>query len=456
MKYFLPTLFFILMMSCSSSTKKTATYFGGKIINPKSNYVILFKIDKAIDTFYLDKKNKFFGKLKGSPKGLYYFVHGNEHQYLFLEPNDSLLFRLNTWDFDESLVFSGKGAERNNLLIDNFLESEKENKKFYKNYKLSPSALKLKIDSLKEAKLKKYDAYIDIHPNENESFKKVLYISLIYPLYNKLELYPRLHRSCEKDYAKELENIANSFYKHRKTIDINNDTLMYYIPYANYVTNYLYNLAYTKTQNFSPDFTVNLLQIINKKLTSEKIKNELLYQTVVGHFYNNSTCNDYNKAFFTFFKTSTNIEDKKTVQRLLNDTKIELENKKLSNFKIRNLNGGIESIADLIKNKKTLLLFWTRKQIGEEYLASRVKYLQRKFPNIQFLLINIDKTPHTKIKRLDIKTQFYIDSTSTANKFLTSKLTRTILVNSKGVITNSYASLFSNRLLKQLKSLSKN
>ena len=134
-KYLYPLLLAITVpffVGCSSNSKHTETYFGGKIINPKSDYVVLYSMDKVIDTMYLAKDNTFLGKLESVNEGLYYFMHGNENQYIYLEPQDSLMLRLNAWSFDESMVFAGKGAERNNILIDCFLEDEKDNRMFYK------------------------------------------------------------------------------------------------------------------------------------------------------------------------------------------------------------------------------------------------------------------------------------------------------------------------------------
>ena len=119
-------------VGCTSNSKNTATYFGGKIINPKSKYVVLFSMEKVIDTLFLNKDNRFLGKLENANEGLYYFAHGNENQFIYLEQQDSLMLRLNTWDFDESIVYAGKGAERNNILIDCFLQEERDNKMFYK------------------------------------------------------------------------------------------------------------------------------------------------------------------------------------------------------------------------------------------------------------------------------------------------------------------------------------
>jgi hypothetical protein len=158
--YFLTLLLLMALIGCDSSKKETLTYFGGKIINPKSKYVVLFSLDKVVDTFYLDTENKFLGKLKNANEGLYYFFHGDENQYIYLEPKDSLMLRLNTWDFDESLVFAGEGAERNNILIDCFLEDEKERKAFYDFNKLEPTAFKNKVSYLEKQKLGTYNYYL--------------------------------------------------------------------------------------------------------------------------------------------------------------------------------------------------------------------------------------------------------------------------------------------------------
>ena len=104
LRFLVYILFTILIVSCCNGDKKTTTYFGGKIINPKSDKIILYANEIAIDTFLLNENNKFFAELKNIKEGLYYFIHGNENQYMYLEPKDSLLIRLNTWDFDESIL----------------------------------------------------------------------------------------------------------------------------------------------------------------------------------------------------------------------------------------------------------------------------------------------------------------------------------------------------------------
>ena len=154
----------MFVIGCNTKAPCKSTYFGGKIINPKSDYVVLYKNIIPLDTFFLDKNNSFLGEILSLHEGLYNFKHGNEEQYIYLNPKDSLLIRLNTWKFDETLVFSGIGAERNNLLIDSFLESEKDKKVFNKYYDLSPSEFNSKIIQAEKVKLNRYDDYVSKHP----------------------------------------------------------------------------------------------------------------------------------------------------------------------------------------------------------------------------------------------------------------------------------------------------
>ena len=106
-------LVLITLFSCNkSNTIEDATYFGGEIINPKNDFVLIYKDKILIDSVILDQNNRFLYKFKNFTPGLYHFNH-EEYQYVFIEPKDSILFRLNTIDFDESLTFSGKGADKN-------------------------------------------------------------------------------------------------------------------------------------------------------------------------------------------------------------------------------------------------------------------------------------------------------------------------------------------------------
>ncbi|QNM86685.1 hypothetical protein H9W90_06085 [Polaribacter pectinis] len=453
----LTLLFFI---SCNTSKDKdSATYFGGKIINPKSKFVTLHSMEKIIDTLFLDENNSFLSKLDNLNEGLYYFIHGNENQYIYLEPKDSLMLRLNTWDFDESLVFAGTGAERNNILIDCFLEEEKDDKATYKFNKLAPKEFKEKTDSLIRLKLATYNKYVENHPEETLGFNNLLKVALTYPIYSRVERYPIMSAKYSK--TKEFPKTDGNFYDYRNEITINKDSLMYYGPYSKYVKNFLYNTTYAlghkpMTNEYSTSFTNDLLNTIDAKISSTESKNAFLKQTVIGHFYRKSTCNVDEKAFNNFFKLSTNKDDINQIRLLLNDSKYLERNKKIIDFTVTDFNNGKYPIDKVIDNKSTCLLFWNPEYFTKSYISSRINFLSDKFPEIQFIQIKFDCNSSDRIHNLDIKNQFFIDKESVANNFLTSKMPRAILIDNNGKIVNAFASISSNNIYSQLKELSKN
>jgi hypothetical protein len=455
----LPITFLVILVGCNSTDNKVDMYFGGKIINPKNNHVILYSKEKVIDTFFLDIHNKFIGKVKKANEGLYYFSHGNENQHIYLEPGDSLMLRLNTWDFDESLVFAGKGAERNNILIDCFLETEKERKLFYDYNQLKPVDFKFKVDSLIKTKLATYNEYVKTHSFETFGFNEILKIALTYPIYSRIEKYPIIHaKITEKN---KLPKVEATFYEYRKQIKNDSDSLMYYPPYSRYIRNYLYNETFSLGHDpleseYSSEFTLDLLNTINDKVSVESSKNAFLRQTVIGHFYNKSSCSINLEAFNTFFKLSTNEKDKKLITSLIDDSQSIVINEKLPQFSITDYANSEHSINDVIKNENTFLFFWSPEFVSESYIVSRFQYLSKTYPNIKFIEIKINGNKDKRIQKLDIKNQFYLADNSEAHDFLTCKMPRSVLVNKNGKVVNGYAAISSNNLTPFLNKLNKN
>ena len=443
-----------VLLGCNNSQVCNSTYFGGKIINPKSNCIILFENEIPVDTFYLDKNNTFLGEIPSLHEGLFNFKHGNEQQYIYLEPKDSLLIRLNTWNFDETLVFSGKGAERNNLLIDSFLESEKERRIFYQYYDLPPTEFSAKVSQVEKVKLDRYNDYINNHPEESDKFNDILKTALTFPLYSKVENYPLAHSA--KINHDEHSVINEDFYKHREYISLDNDSLMFFYAYRDYVLSNLYNKVNSLGYDLNSDeFTVNLLKEISAELNDENSRNSMLRKIFIRHFYWKSSRKINENIVNTYFDLTTNLEDKKLILNLTTDVKKIVEGELLNDFKIIDYNKSHKSIRRLIKNKKSVLYFWNPEYIGKDFIASRIQYLSEKYPDLKFIGVKIYDNNKERIFKLDIKSQYYLDTNSKANSFLTSQLPRTILINKKGVVVNSYASLSSRNIFNQIEELAR-
>ena len=443
-----------VLLGCNNSQVCNSTYFGGKIINPKSNCIILFENEIPLDTFYLDKNNTFLGEIPSLHEGLFNFKHGNEQQYIYLQPKDSLLIRLNTWDFDETLVFSGKGAERNNLLIDSFLESERERRIFFQYYDLSPTEFSAKVSQVEKVKLDRYNDYINNHPEESDKFNDILKTALTFPLYSKVENYPLAHSA--KINHDEHSVINEDFYKHREYISLDNDSLMFFYAYRDYVLSNLYNKVNSLGYDLNSDeFTVNLLKEISAELNDENSRNSMLRKIFIRHFYWKSSRKINENIVNTYFDLTTNLEDKKLMLNLTTDVKKIEEGELLNDFKIIDYNKSHKSIRRLIKNKKSVLYFWNPEFIGKDFIASKIQYLSEKYPDLEFIGVRIYDDNKERIFKLDIKSQYYLESNSKANSFLTSQLPRTILINKNGVVVNSYASLSSRKIFNQIEELAR-
>lgn len=444
-KYLIPFLF-LLVAGCSSTKKEKYTYFGGKIINPKSKYVILYKNNEVIDSIKINKNNRFISKLKNIKPGLYFFKHGIEHQYVYLEPKDSLLLRLNTWDFDESLVFTGTHADRNNVLIETFIQNEIDNKKFYKFYALNPYNFKQKIDSIKNEKLLFLENYKVANNETSSNFLGLLELALTYPLKTRIENFNI------ENYTKKIpDSLDSNFLSHRRNTCINKDSLMFYIPYRNYVYANLHSTVYEKNiKRESIEFTPSLLKNIATKITATEQKNRLLRHITIRHFYNNSSADINKKAFDTYFELSTNEKDKNRITKLLNDIAYLKNEQKTPSFKLLKPDGSAIYINEIIDTKKTVLYF-TGKKYSADWITSRIKYLVNKNPEVQFLIINTNK--HQYIPSIAIKHQYSLNEKSEAHRFLTSNYPRVILINKKGIIKNSYGALSSDKIETQIAKL---
>ena len=443
-----------VFIGCENKTLCNSTYFGGKIINPKTNHVVLFENETPIDTFYLDNKNSFLGEITSLNEGLFYFKHGNENQYVYLEPKDSLLIRLNTWNFDETLVFSGKGAEKNNLLIDSFLESEKDKKIFYSYYDLPPVDFNAKVLEVEKIKLARYNEFVSNNPESSEKYNSILKIALTYPLYSKVENYPLAHSAKIND--GKHQDINSSFYKHREFIGTDKDSLMYFYAYRDYIVSNLYNKTHSLGHDLASDeFTIDLLNIISEQLNNENSINSMLRRIFITHFYRKSSSNINMETFNTYLKLTTSNEDEELVKSLLLDCKKIKKGIVIQNFDITDYNKTKRSVKSLIRNKKAVLYFWNSDFTSKDFIGRRIQYLSKKHPDLKFIGIKIVGDHKDRIYKLDIKSQYYLELDSKANSFLTSKMPRTILVDKKGFVINDYASLSSRKIFKQIERLAK-
>ncbi|WP_299526957.1 hypothetical protein [uncultured Lutibacter sp.] len=461
MKYIISVILAILTFSCKTAIKddSSKTYFGGEIINPKTNFVLFLKDDKVIDTLLLDKNNRFLNNYNSLNEGLYTFKHGNEFQYIYLKPTDSILVRLNTWDFDESLVYSGKGSSKNEFLINLFLQNVKEEREIYQYFGLNEPDFQRKIDSLSNERMAIYNDFLTTEDEISEGFKKLTSTAIHYPLYRLKEMYPYYNKRYHR--LDKFPIISDNFYNYRKSISLNEENLTSFYPYQNYVVSYLYNLSYQLKENDSSknNITVNILNSATEHINSNKFKNTLLKKFIVNDFFNSeSTCSINQKALDIFLENCNNQLYISQVKNLVNDSKFVSNNEPLHNFEIVSYNNINSTINDITKGQNSVIYFWSTAYMSSDYLVSRIKYLEKRYPNILFIGINMetsveDITTEPNLKLLNITKQFKLTKDSFAHNYLTSNYPRTIIINNNGEVKNGFTYLDSKKLNSELNKL---
>ena len=444
-------LFLIALAGCSTGEKKSSkVFFAGQIINPTDEYIVLFKGERIVDSAKLDEKNRFTFELDSVSAGLHHFNHAPELQYVFLENGDSLMVRLNTIDFDESLVFSGtsSSSEINNFLLDLFLSKEKEENAIYKKfYDLEPIEFAANIDSLRKDKIDNLESLaseVQLSAGAEEMAKA----SINYTYYNYKEEYPFAHKKHTGQ--KVLNNLPEDFYGYRKEISFTNAHLNYLRPYYVFMQAHIKNLSYSNCSascEIRGDEVRNQLHFNRHKLSlidSLVKENELkdnLFRNVAFNYLLAANDNEENiDSFITdFHLRSGNNRHIEEIDELYRGIQNVQPKKKIPNVLVTNLDGEKISLQDISKKGKVVFYFWTGSDKGHfKSIVKRVEYLSKTKKDYSFIGINIKTDQSTWRGMVD---SYGLDSEKQYKADDYEEITRSLIINhlNRCVITEDAA-----------------
>jgi len=468
MKYIIIfTLIFTTLLSCNTNESTCGqAYFGGEIINPSNDYLVLYDNTAPIDTLYLDENNRFSFNIENLNSGLHSFIHGGEYQAIIIEPNDSILLRLNTIDFDESLVFTGRGAKKNNYLIDLFISLESEDKMIYKLSKLKPKQYQHKLDSLRLFKLTNLNAFKEKYPY-SDLFYKVSKSSIDFSYYAHKELYPFRYYGNYK--LVNRDSLPKDFYDFRNTINYNDEDLKDFYPYYNFLFPHFNNLALQKHFETSNErvfdrnsihYNLIKLQLIDSLISNNAIKNNLLkYATRNFLSYCNSS-EDSDAMYSSYISKSTNDDHSEYITNLNNTLKKLYSGNKFPDIEITNYKNEVLNINTII-NKPTVVYFWSKASKNHfKNSHKRVYDLEEHYPNINFISVNIDSNKMNMWIKMLKQNKFKADNEykfrdpEAAKKILAMQyINKVIVVNNDKTIITSKANIFSKDFIKILNTL---
>ncbi|WP_062054749.1 TlpA family protein disulfide reductase [Aquimarina longa] len=454
-----------ILCGCNAVEKKNRdyTYFGGEIVNPNTNYIVLSKGYDYRDTILLDKNNRFLHRIENLEDGLYSFKHNPENQVILLEKGDSILIRLNTLEFDESLVFTGDGSRKNNFLIDMFLQNEIERTRLGRVGFRLPSTFFRKIqDSLLNLKLASFEKLILKNDLSNLA-KKLTQASFTYDYYTRHELY--YNRRYELEGFDSVKNLSPTFFSYQNHINFNDDELKRLYSYNRFLNYYFTNALFSNYTKQLPKYndpienTAYRLNLIDSIIKHPYIKNNLLKRVTTNSLLESKNNLQSNTILKHYLSISSNKRSQKELRKLARSISKLRPNKTIPNQDLITSDGNIVKLSSLFKKELTALYFWSIES-KDHYVRAHQKatYLNSVYPNIDFIAINTDDGSQTKnwlktIKRhhynLDNEYEFKYPKCS-SEELVIHYRNKVILVDKNGKIINPNTDLFATDFEKQL------
>ncbi|WP_066225520.1 TlpA family protein disulfide reductase [Formosa haliotis] len=462
---YLIILLSICFTACNKNSKNgtgSSAFLGGEIINPSDKFVIISRENKVLDTVDLDQNNRFLYKINPVESGLYTFSHGGEIQMIFLEPNDSIIFRLNNLDFDESLVFTGKGAKENNYLINMFLENERINNKVLRLSQSSPEIFEKHLDSIKSVLQENLDEFESKYTT-SDLFKKIAQANIDYNFYAQKELYPFAYYGNNE--LKNLQSLPEDFYDYRSKIDYNDNDLKDYFPYYTFLKYNVNNLALQRHFNHSKDsvfnkrslhYNLDKLEVIDSLVTNSSIKNFLLNFAALRYINSCNRIDDFTPYLNSYLEKSTSPENDAYIKKLVTSLKNLKPGNLLPNTIVTNNKNEELHLSDFIK-RPTVIYFWSF-NLKNHFLDShkKVQELMKKYPEIDFIAMNIDKDDVNWVNYLQqyqypLKNEYHFKNPDISRQILAlNSINRVMLINADRTIINSNTNMFSKDFEEQL------
>ena len=306
-------ILFILLLFFSCKSDNT-TVFSGKILNNTSDSISIYKDNNMIYESVVDVDGLFNITIDTITSGLYTFYHEPEFQYIIIDENDNLQIRLNTLDFDESLVYTGKGSSKNNFLMDVFLRSENDELEINSKLDLAFDTFKNLVDSLYNKQMNSFKLFKENNILSNSS-KEIINTAILYPYISKFHSYI-IRNNIEEEIQKDL------FINYQNEISYDLDALAYFKPYIDFLYLHIYNnVKIKKDYENSLDFNIQRLSYTDKIIKSKLVKSRVLRFHAFGFILQRQD-DVINKTFLkAFFEISKYKKVNEEINNLYNELK---------------------------------------------------------------------------------------------------------------------------------------
>lgn len=147
-KVFILSFIAVILISCTQNAKENYALLSGKITNPNSQKLQISNDSGNVVREIIVKEDGSFADTIFNASGFHTLNDGAENTTLYLKNGYDLNLSLNAKEFDETIVYTGEGAEINNYLAQKFVEGEKVTDNFQELFGLNETQFIEKISTL--------------------------------------------------------------------------------------------------------------------------------------------------------------------------------------------------------------------------------------------------------------------------------------------------------------------
>ena len=437
-----------LFISSCSKDDNSNTIISGLVQNPTHDHIYLSNGENTLDTIQLKPDGSFDKKINIDTSMFLVFEHPPEYQTLFVQPGDSLAFRVNTLDFDNSLVFSGDSSKENNFLMDTYLMNEASNDLVSSLYKKSPDFIIKKTDSVRNNRLSQLRK-LGKQSNFSKDFVEIAKKSIDYEVYDIKERYAFL---LKKQAPKKVRVLNDSFYKYRKYVDFNNVELANHFGYLRFLDDYLKNKSLDRclsNESSSQEDCFDLnsfsnihhrLELANSIFKNQKLKTKFLERFFANELLYATTQNQLNQALSLLENAEISNDKKEKLKSFSKFHKKFLVGQNLDRLSLRNHNKKSTSLNKLSEKPYTAIHIWScNMPKANKQRFDLVNKMREKYDHVNFIGINTnhdnyklwqqDVTEHNLVRNHELQTPDNENS-----KYYNHYLNRFTLIDANGKI----------------------
>ncbi len=378
MKKLIVLLIGIFIISCKHESKVDHILFSGFIANldAKSIQVSGYSFNKEIEL----KDGIFSDTLMIKEEGYHDLKIGTEKLALYLSKSDNLNLNINTKKFNESIKYTGKGGEKNNLLAQKYMISKKlteDTKTFYSQTEDDFVAIAKEVRTKTESAIN----FADL----SSTFRQQQLNDAKYAFIFAINNYERYHAY----YSKNEDFKVSDTYKNN-IIGVTHDNVDAYKSSDAYrsLVSSKYQKIITELYSESGDYGTAIVSAL-KSVENGHIKDELLKRFA---YYTLSPTENLQSTYDYFMANTANEDYKKSFTEKYNKLKIIAVGAPSPIFvNYENHKGGKTSLADL-KGRYVYVDVWATwcgpciaeipalKEVEKEYHNK----------NIEFVSISVD------------------------------------------------------------------